>query len=212
VRIRSVNTGRPQIMVRGERRISSAINRKPRFGAVLLTNAGFEADSVSDQSVHGGPDKAACCYPFEHYAYFAALLARELAIPSFGENLTTEGLFETQVCIGDIFRIGSAIVQVTQPRSPCTKLAMKNNEPRLPEWVLQSGFTGWYFRVLEAGTIVAGDECELLVRPHASLTVAHVKEHALSASGDTDALREIAAAPELSEFLRGRINSKLVEL
>jgi MOSC domain-containing protein YiiM len=171
MRIVSVNIGRPQLVAKSGRTYSTSINRHPATGPVQLTTEGFENDRVSDRSVHGGPDKAICCYAHEHYPFWEMRLGHEMPVPSFGENLTTEGMLEIDICIGDAYRIGSATVQVSQPRQPCFKLAGKHDEPRIIPWVWEEGFSGFYFRVVDTGAIGAGDAVELVARPHADLSI-----------------------------------------
>ena len=116
----SLNVGQPQLVLRGGRRYSTAINKQPVDGSLNLENTGLEGDRQADAANHGGSDKAVCCYPHEHYEYFASRLeVASLAIPSFGENFTTSGLLEDQVCIGDTFEVGDAVVQISQRRDPC---------------------------------------------------------------------------------------------
>lgn len=204
MRVRSLNIGRPQLLVRGERRLSSAINRRPVDRPVLLNETGFDGDRVSDLSVHGGPDKAACCYPFEHYAHWSDSLGLAMQVPSFGENLTTEGLLESNVCIGDTFRVGEAAVQVSQPRQPCGKLVMKHDRPDLPQRINETGFTGFYIRVLEPGPVAANDDITLLERPHADLTIERLTRTMLDKSNDPALLNRLASLPELSQSWRER--------
>jgi MOSC domain-containing protein YiiM len=205
-----VSIGRPQIMLRDGRRISSAINRRPVEGPTLLTKDGFEGDQVSDQRVHGGPDKAACCFPLEHYAHFSQQLGRELAPPSFGENLTLEGLVEADVCIGDVLQLGAATVQISQPRQPCQKLALKHAAPELPRWIVQTGYTGFYVRVLTPGPVARGDRVTLIQRPNLAITVAHLIRQRYATPPDAVALRRILdSAPQLAPSWRQQLERRI---
>lgn len=208
MRIVSVNIGRPQLTARGGRTYSTSINRRPVIGAVQLTMEGFVDDRVSDRSVHGGPDKALCCYAFEHYPFWESRLGHDLPIPSFGENLTTEGLLETDVCIGDTYRIGTATVQVTQPRVPCTTLAGKHEEPRIIPWVWEEGFSGFYFRVIELGAISAGDGVELIARPLPEFTILRMLRLKRGEDLTEETRERLANLPELSESWRGSFRKK----
>lgn len=209
MQIFSLNVGRPQIVIAHGRTYSTAINRRPIEGRVVLGLEGLANDRVSDRNVHGGPDKAVCCYSQEHYPYFAAKLGRELAVPSFGENFTTDGMLETGVSLGDSYRIGSAVVQVSQPRQPCLKLAMKHDEPRMIEWVNERAFCGFYFRVLEIGEVGAGDAFELLARPHPDLTIERLMRIRLGDDGSEAEAMRLAEAVELSESWRMHFQSAL---
>lgn len=153
MRVVSLNVGRPQIVLSGGQQYSTSINRRPVQEPIEATPLGFVGDRVSNDKVHGGPDKAICCYPHEHYSHWSGILGRALEVPSFGENLTTLGMLECDVCIGDVFRVGGAEVQVSQPRLPCSKLAMKLAEQRIIRWIIENQFSGFYFRVLRAGVV-----------------------------------------------------------
>lgn len=169
--VHSVNIGRPQIILVAGRQYSSSIRRRPAEGAADLTPLGFAGDRVSDENAHGGPDKAVCCYPFEHYAWWQHVLDRPLDVPAFGENLTTVGMLEAQVCIGDVFRIGTAVLQVTQPRIPCFKLANNIADPRAVARIHENGFCGFYFRVLTTGAIKEHVLIERISNPYPDLTI-----------------------------------------
>lgn len=205
----SVSIGRPHLVVAGGRQYSTAINRKIVDGPRLLTPDGFDGDRVSDLRVHGGPDKAACVFPHEHYAGLGEWLGGQLAIPSFGENLTTRGWLEETACIGDRCRIGQAIVQISQPRQPCAKLARKHRNMQLPVFINQRGWTGFYVRVLTPGPIKAGDAVELLDRPNPDCSVAWATHTLLSQPAEIEALAALTDMAELSEVWRGQARRRL---
>jgi len=207
--IESLNVGRPQIIIRSGRQFSSAINRRPTDKSVSMTEEGLEGDQVSDRRVHGGPDKAICVYPREHYSEFETLLGRALEVPAFGENLTTEGLLESEVAIGDIFLIGDARLQVSQPRQPCGKLAAKHDESRMVAWVNERQFCGFYFRVLRAGAICAADTIRLESRPHPEWNIARALRTLMEKSTPPDPLRKLHALPELSGAWKRQIANRL---
>ena len=138
----------------------------------MLRTGGFDGDGQGDRQHHGGPDKAVCVYPFDHYAHWEKALGRELAPAAFSENLTVGGIRETGVCVGDVFRVGGAVVQVCQPRVPCDKLARKNGERLLPKWMSATGYTGFYARVLAEGLVEAGAPFELVERHPGGITIA----------------------------------------
>lgn len=202
MRVVSVNVGRPVVLLRNDRRYSTAINKRPVTGPVELTPAGFVGDRVADLENHGGPDKAALCYPSEHYDYWRQRLGRDLDVPAFGENLTLSGLLEEEACLGDLFRIGGAAVQVSQPRQPCWKLAAKHDKPELVRWVNETCYTGFYVRVNEPGGITAGDEIALLDRPYPELTVALATRTLLARPADRELLSRLAELPVLSASWR----------
>jgi len=202
-RVLSLNIGRPRLILRDGKSFSTAINRTPIEGAVELGVEGFAGDRVSNTRYHGGPDKAVCVYPSEHYPFWREQLGTEMPFPSFGENLTTLGLLEAHACIGDTFRIGTACVQITQPRQPCGTLAGKHNEPRLVKWVNDRRWTGFYLRVLEPGAIRANDAIEPLERDPAGMTVAHAMEIMLKKGhASRDELNSLLAVKALSDAWR----------
>ena len=202
MRVVSLNIGRPQIVIVGGQQYSTSINRKPVDGPLELTPLGFAGDRVSNDEVHGGPDKAVCCYCHEHYAHWSGILGRTLEVPSFGENLTTEGMQETDVCIGDVFRLGTAEVQVTQPRLPCSKLAGKLAEPRIIKWIFENQFSGFYLRILKPGAAKAGDAFERLSRPHPDFTIAQLVRYRADKNLGAEIRDRLASLSELSESWR----------
>ena len=209
MKIVSLNIGRPVLTVHDGRQYSTAINRRSIPERIRLTALGFAGDRVADNENHGGPDRAACCYSHEHYSFWAERLEKDLPIPSFGENLTTEGLLEREVCIGDTFRIGSALVQVTQPRQPCWKLANKLEAPQLPKWITELSYTGFYVRVLEEGEVQAGDAVQLVHRPNPEVTVALTAAQLLTPAATQGWLARLAELPELSNGWRARAAKRL---
>ncbi len=135
---------------------SSGFFKKMVKGKQWLGYEGLRGDQQSDRKNHGGADKAICAYSLEHYDYWRELLGA-LPMGAFGENLTISGLLETEVCIGDIYHLGEALVQVSQPRQPCWKLARRWKVKSLTKQVEETGYTGFYFRVLEHGWIQQDD-------------------------------------------------------
>ena len=140
------------------RTVTTGIFKEPLQNRVMVRTLGLDGDQQADLTVHGGPDKAVYIYPSEHYPIWQAEFP-DMLLPDgmFGENFTTEGLDESSVHIGDQFRIGSALVEVTQPRQPCYKLGIKMGDARFPKRFLASGRSGFYLRVLEEGEVGAGD-------------------------------------------------------
>ncbi|MEK7668013.1 MAG: MOSC domain-containing protein [Gemmatimonadota bacterium] len=168
----SVNVALPSPLVTGKGEVLSGIRKLPVMGRVRVGALGLDGDAQADLKVHGGPDQAVYAYSRDHYARWAGELARDdLAPGSFGENLTVEGMLETDVRIGDVYQVGSARLQVTKPRSPCFKLAAWTGLPTFPKLFLASGRTGFYLRVLEEGEVGAGDAIALVRREPDARTV-----------------------------------------
>jgi MOSC domain-containing protein YiiM len=157
----SVNVSPPKtIQYKGES-VTTGIFKEPVQGRAMLRRLNLDGDGQADLTVHGGEDKAVYVYPVEHYDYWREKLRRnDLSFGQFGENFTVAGMLENQIHIGDIFRIGGAMVQVTQPRVPCYKLAIKMQMPQFPKLFMAAGRTGFYLRVLEEGEVGAGDVIE----------------------------------------------------
>jgi MOSC domain-containing protein YiiM len=187
---------------------TSAIRKQAMPGPVAVNTLGLAGDQQADPRYHGGPDKAIHHYPFEHYAAWRAELPERAALfqapGGFGENLSTLGLTEDNVCLGDIFRVGSAMLQVSQGRSPCWKLDIRFEVADMTARVLASGRTGWYYRVLEAGAIEAGDAFELIERRHADWPLARLWRVLFRERTDTDALARLAGMAVLAENWRAR--------
>ena len=169
----SVNVGLPRRVEWRGRQVRTAIWKTPVTGRVRVTRLSLEGDRQSDLRVHGGPDKAVYAYPSEHYAYWARELPGvDLPWGAFGENFTTEGLLECDVRIGDTFRVGSAELQVTDPRMPCYKLGVRFDRDDMVKRFLASGRTGFYLAVLREGDVAASDPIELTARADREVTIA----------------------------------------
>jgi MOSC domain-containing protein YiiM len=208
-RVRSLNIGRSAEVVTGRGVVRTAFAKQPVDGPCWITPEGIVGDEQADRRVHGGPDKAACCYPFEHYASWEHELGRSLVVPSFGENLTTEGLLEREVCLGDIFALGSAVLQVSQPRQPCFKVALFHGVRELPRRVQQLGKTGFYLRCLQAGEIAPGAELRLLERPYPWATIAEANRLMHRDRQDFSSLVRFLALPVLSASWRKTFQARL---
>lgn len=158
---------------------TTGIFKTPVDAAVYLGRTGLDGDGQADLVNHGGADKAVCAYSADHYEGWRAEGLMATAPGAFGENFTIEGLSEGDVCIGDRWSIGDAIVEVSQPRQPCWKLARKWRSSDLVERVVRSGRTGWYFRVSQPGAVAATQRLTLMERPYPewSVTAANLVMH-----------------------------------
>ncbi len=177
---------------------SSAIAKAVIEGPVRIGFLGIEGDEQADHSVHGGLEKALHHYPFDHYAYWRGKAPDHplLATPgAFGENISTTGLLEEDVCIGDQFRLGTALVEISQGRQPCWKQAARMEWTTLPAMMVRQRRSGWYYRVLEEGVAAAGDRFELVDRPLPDWSVRRVFGLLIAGDYKSDplALNELAA-------------------
>lgn len=171
----AVSTGVAGTMVSGQRRISTAFVKTQVEGRVALSLTGLDGDEHVYEG-HGGPDMALLAYPVEHYQYWRSIGLHLPEAGAMAENLTVSGLVETDVMIGDVFEVGTARVQVTQPRRPCSKIAARYGRSDLTVLAQDTGFTGYLLRVLVPGEIGAGDEVRLVERGEDGVTVAEAHE------------------------------------
>jgi len=179
----------------------SAIWKRPSLLPLDLNVMGLASDQQANRRVHGGPEKAVCVYSIDHAPWWRETLGTpDWGVGAVGENFTVEGLTERGVCIGDVYDVGAARVQVSQPRSPCRTLARRWGRLDLPKLVVQSGRTGWYLRALRSGQVEAGERLTLIERPHPEWTIDRVNR--ISYGLDPDDLErqraELAAVPALS--------------
>jgi MOSC domain-containing protein YiiM len=211
MRIISLNVGLPSAQRYEGRQVITAGAKKPVPRAVLRFG-NFDGDRQADQVNHGGFEKAVCVYPFDHYPYWSRQLGRGLKPGAFSENLTISGAIETEVCVGDVFQIGEAMVQVSQPRMPCAKLAGKNESKLLPKLMANVGYTGFYMRVLSEGLVAADDGFDL-VRAHPDrITIAEVNSIIYEKSCDVALIKRLAELSEFSEVGRTLFAQRLQRL
>lgn len=207
----SVNVGRPRTVEWGSRAIRTAIFKDPVPGPVALEPLNLAGDEQADLRVHGGPDKAVYAYAHEHYAYWATQLpAGSLPGPgAFGENLTTTGLLESAVRVGDEFAVGTAVLRAVQPRQPCYKLNVRFDDARMVARFVAAGRSGIYFQVLQAGVVQAGDAIVLRQASPYSVSIQDVAELLYGGRQDADAVRELLRIPYLPAPVRGHFLASL---
>jgi MOSC domain-containing protein YiiM len=152
------------------KKTQSAIE-KEEVSEVFLAVDGFEGDAVAATEFHGGPDRAVCLYPLEHYSLWEKEFATKIQTPGFGENISLTGLKEEEVFIGDTFQLGEAIIQVSQGRIPCAKISKFNQIDGLLKRVVDTGYTGYFFRVLKEGKVKSSSELKLLSRNQHEISI-----------------------------------------
>jgi MOSC domain-containing protein YiiM len=205
-RVVSVNVGQPrQVSVRRGRPLMSSIFKDPVEGRVRAVGTNLEGDRQADLSVHGGVDKAVYVYAREDIAWWAQALRRDDLGPGwFGENLTTEGVEVTIAVVGERWRIGDAEFEVSQPRLPCSKLGIRFGDGRMVKAFARAARPGAYVRIVQEGSVGAGDEIELLHRPEHGVTVELVSRAFLL---DPSLQPQAAKAPELSASLADELRA-----
>lgn len=210
MKLLSLNVARPRLTVYQARTINTGIFKLPVSGPVPLRTLNLDGDRQADLSVHGGPFKAVYGYPSEHYAFWRAELpSMDLPWGMFGENFTTEGLFEADLHIGDRLRIGSAILVVRQPRMPCYKLAAKFQRDDILERFLQSGRSGFYFSVEQEGVVQSGDSLEVLSSERDGITIAEMNLLFAVDKYNRSLLEKAIATPALPEDWRDYLAQRL---
>jgi MOSC domain-containing protein YiiM len=196
--IESLNIGRPVKETFFGKEITTGICKKSVAGPVCLRTTGFEGDGVGDLKHHGGPDKAVCVYSTDHYTYWEKTLGTILPPAPFGENFSVSNLDEAAVCIGDIFQAGIAVVQISQPRQPCSTLAARFGRNDMVKLVVDSGMTGFYFRVLEEGVVESGNALILREKDRHGITVSFANRIYHHDRGNREGIAKVLAVEALS--------------
>lgn len=205
-RVVSVNIGSLRDVAFGGRTVTTGFFKEPVARPVVVGALGLEGDAQADHSVHGGVEKAVYLYPREHYTNWEAVLQSDLKHGSFGENLTTNGVLEDELFIGDVFRFGRAVLQVIQPRSPCYKLQVRFARQDMLALFLREGRPGWYASVLQEGTVCAHDEIALIDRIQNDVSIADIWRYSFSERADAKTSQVISELFLLPEFWKERVN------
>ncbi len=208
VKVVSLNVALPSTQRYNGWEVLTGGNKRP-VSRTMLRYENFEGDGLGDPANHGGPDKAVCVYPLDHYSHWEKELGRELPPGSMSENLTISGALETGVCIGDVFRFGGATVQISQPRVPCSKLAAKNGERLLAKWVSRRCYTGFYMRVLSEGMADADDAFECVRRHPDRIWIATVNNAFYERSRDFTLFERLASMPKFIVSVRALFAERL---
>ena len=203
-KIISLQIGLPKTEVYSNVNIKTAMAKK-KTDQIAVNSAGIAGDGVGNLKYHGGTDRAICFYPFEHYALWNERFGRQLEMPAFGENLTVSGMTESQTFIGDIYRIGETVVQITQGRIPCSTISHFNREPGLLKAVMETSFTGYFARVIQEGKIRMGDGIELLEWVQDQVTVQYATDVILKRRDGEAGAQALLAIVPLAEDWRKRL-------
>ncbi|MEM6472994.1 MAG: MOSC domain-containing protein [Planctomycetota bacterium] len=201
-----ITEGDPESRHVTEKQWTSAFRKQPVCGPVAVSSIGIDGDFVADTKHHGGPDKAILCYPLKHYEDWANEHPElTFAGGGFGENLTLDGMSESDVCIGDRLVTSGCEFQVSQPRQPCWKIARRWQVKSMTKEVAQTGRTGFYVRVLRGGTLQPGENVEIADRPNSAWSVSRANDILFGREVDRAAVMELMAIPELSNEWKASI-------
>jgi len=208
----SINVGKVKTDHYRGNEIQTGIYKKPVEGRVYVSSLNIAGDEQADLLNHGGKDKAILMYPHQHYSYWTKKLGVSIQPGAFGENLTISGLNEDNTCIGDVFELGEILVQVSLPRQPCYKLANKMNQDKLPLNIKDTGFSGFYFRVLKEGYIEPGQTVKLVERHREQITVSFVNKVKYHDKSNQVALTRLVNLSVLSDDWRSSFQERLKTL
>jgi MOSC domain-containing protein YiiM len=211
-RLTSIHVGK--VAPLGAERVPSGFVKHRIEGAVEVSFEGLVGDEQADLSVHGGPEKAVYGYSLEHYGNWRKEYPQHVATlkpGGFGENLCIEGLRESDICVGDIHRIGSSRLQVCQPRQPCFKLALYFSDTKMPKAMIRTGRAGWYYRVIEIGQVRAGDPVSLDDRPNPDFPFARLVELISFGKATIAELERLQSLSGLASGWRDRARARLEE-
>jgi MOSC domain-containing protein YiiM len=209
----SVNVGMPAPHLIDGKQVTTGIFKWPAPGLVRVGRLCAAGDGQATQPNHGGPDQALSVYSTAHYRFWGKRFGRDdLSYGIFGDNLTVDGLTEAEVCIGDVWAVGTTTLQVTHPRIPCFRLSYRLGLPLFHEEQLASGRIGYLLRVLKEGEIAAGDDIVLVERDQQPITVAQCIDATLLGQDLLDVLTRLSDLPHLSQRWRGFVSARLVRL
>lgn len=212
MRLVSVNVSLPKEVIHRNATVATGIFKEPVTGRVRLRVTNLDGDGQADRENHGGIYKAVYAYPFEHYDFWRRELDRnDFSFGQFGENFTVQGLLEHTTHIGDVFRVGGALVEVTQPRAPCFKLGLRMGLPAFPKRFHASGRVGFYLRVLQEGEVGAGDSIDRVKIGEGRLTVWEVNHLRYFDPGNLAGAKEVLRVPALPPRWRRVFEERLVK-
>ena len=209
----SVNVGRPREIEWQGKIVRTSIFKSPVTGRRRVATLNIDGDEQSDLTVHGGADKAVYAYPSEHYPFWSEQLPdADLPWGAFGENFTTEGLFEDRVCSGDVIRCGGVELVVTQPRLPCYKLGLRFQRVDMVKRFQQAGRPGFYLRVRRAGVVAAGDSVEHEPADSDRMSIAELARLYVATDADPELLRRASELPAVTKGWRRHFRERLEPL
>ncbi|MDL4841820.1 MOSC domain-containing protein [Aquibacillus rhizosphaerae] len=208
----SLNIGQPKTYQINNRELNTGFVKHAVTDSVWLSKHGFEGDGQADLKNHGGEEKALLMYPFEHYSYWNNRYNKNFSVPAFGENITIVGLLEHAVFAGNIYSLGEAIVQVSQPRQPCYKIAEIHRVKDIPAVVTETGYSGYYFRVLKEGYVSNDDTLKLLEEEPNKISIAFIFGTLFHKKADINRIQQILKVDTIANSLRKSLVKRLSKL
>lgn len=212
MQVESIHAGKAKEVTWHGQELFTALEKEQSPEALYLTFTNLEGDEQGNTVAHGGVDKAACVYAAEHYDYWEKEINRKLPSAAFGENFTVSGLTENIARIGDIFRWGEAVVQISQPRQPCFKLAARYGIKQLPLLVRENGYSGFYLRVLEEGNVAPGSRITLITPGEKNISISEANRIMYLDTGNTGAIENMLEEDALADAWREPLTKRLVKL
>ncbi len=213
MRILSLNVSKAKTVTYKNEEVSTGIYKVSVRGPKMVRKLNIDGDEQADLKLHGGVHKAVYAFPSEHYPYYQKVLNQDSYEPGqFGENLTTEGMFETDVRIGDRYRVGEVVFEVSQPRAPCYKFGIKMGVAEALAVCIKSSKTGFYLRVIREGMIQSGDTIELEYSNETAPTVEEVHKLYYLDKKNLSGLKQAADCATLTQVFRDEFNKRIEKL
>ena len=209
IELKNFSIGSAKPMKYGDGKEMNTGIRKEAVEEAFLTREGFRGDGVADLRFHGGPDRAVCVYPYEHYSRWAGEFESPLPASAFGENLTVSNMLEADVHIGDTFQLGEAVIQITQGRIPCSTITKRTNQPFLLKRMVETGFTGYLCRVLVEGKVRRDSKITLIERHPEQVSILFANEVYFHTPNDIEGIKKILGVPELAQKWKESLEKRL---
>ena len=211
-RIHNLSIGTPTTLIyENGKELNTGICKDSVIDAFLTKN-GFIGDGVANLRFHGGPDRAVCIYPYEHYALWESEFKSTLPVSAFGENLTVTNMLEKDVHIGDVFQVGEAVIQITQSRIPCNTITKRTNLSLLLKRMVETGYTGYLCRVLEEGVVREDSQITLLKQHHKKMSVLVTNDIYFQRLKDKESIQKLLDIEELATKWRESLTVRLEKI
>jgi len=207
--IKSVNVGLPREIIWKGKKVSTAIYKYPTDQTLAVRQTNIDGDAQAEADIHGGIDKAVYSYSAEYYAYWENALQYPIETGAFGENITTQGLVDHEVHIGDEYRFGTAVLMAIQPRMPCYKLGIRFNNAKMVKYFYEARKNGIYFRVLKEGTVQKGDTISLIKHSKYAITIQDMVDNYVLKTKDIEKIHQMIAIPFMPAWFRSEFQKML---